>query len=226
MTWKAFHQCQMSKRHVLTQRLQRELVQLAWSTLISTLSFALRIRQRRSWHQFTPKRLSLQINSDLAMEQHCEIKVTFTLQTLQLWANLARIHREREGYRVRELLQVSFCGILQTHTVMCFFSLFFLSLVQEGILKAHALGAKVGINLGSSGIVRSQRLSSLRWSVSSFSGQFESESFRNNVRYVYFIDDKLIRCISCLVDIFLVKTCLVKSSNARGGSGNKMYMHV
>lgn len=109
---------------------------------------------------------------------------------------------------------------------MCFFFQFFLSLVQEGILKAHALGAKVGINLGSSGIVRSQRLSSLRWSVSSFSGQFKSESFRNSVRYVYFIDDELIRCISCLVDIFLVKTCLVKSSNARGGSGNKMYMHV
>lgn len=146
-------------------------------------------------------------------------------KTTQL-TNQLRPHRERgiQSQRVAsgQLLRYS----TDTYCDVFFFFQFFLSLVQEGILKAHALGAKVGINLGSSGIVRSQRLSSLRWSVSSFSGQFESESFRNNVRYVYFIDDKLIRCISCLVDIFLVKTCLVKSSSARGGSGNKMYMHV
>lgn len=35
----------------------------------------------------------------------------------QIW----HVYIEREGYRVRKLLQVSFCGILQTHTVMCFF---------------------------------------------------------------------------------------------------------
>lgn len=58
----------------------------------------------------------------------------------QIW----HVYIEREGYRVRELLQVSFCGILQTHTVMCFFfPCFFPPLCRKASWRLMRLGRRL-----------------------------------------------------------------------------------